>query len=206
MTQEVAQGGSAVGPTVRSVRHRSQAIVLAALLACAGSLTLATTAHGNVINVNVNTDFGDPLGCELRDAIMAANTDSAAGGCPAGTGDDEINVPPGTYALVLGELFIDENQDEQLTIDGTGTAAQTVIQASAASRVFHIAPEGGAAAVEAPVIQDVTIRDGSPSTANGGGGILNQGNLTLRRSIVTDNEATGGPGGGIGGTSRPTHW
>jgi predicted outer membrane repeat protein len=41
--------------------------------------------------------------CTLRDAITAANTDTAVGGCPAGSGDDEIRLPEGAV-ITLNEV------------------------------------------------------------------------------------------------------
>ena len=61
---------------------------LAALLAGAMSLGLGLTepASAATIPVTTLTDGPAPGACTLRDAITAANTDTAMNGCPAGLG------------------------------------------------------------------------------------------------------------------------
>jgi hypothetical protein len=96
----------------------------------------------------------------------------------------------GTLTLTSGQLTIDRS----VTIDAP--AAGVTISAGGASRVFEVA--AGAAVT----IDDLVIRDGA--AAPQGGGILNNGVLSLDRVVVTDNtENSGGPanfafgGGGI---------
>lgn len=83
--------------------------------------------------------------------------------------------------------------DKSVTIVGA-SAADTIVQADTANglvseRVFEI-PQGADV-----TIQDMTIRHGrvtgSPAR---GGGILNEGSLTLERVAVTDNLAVGSDG------------
>lgn len=82
---------------------------------------------------------------------------------------------------------------KDVTIRGLG-AEVTIIQAhetleDAPERVFFI--EEGANTV----IENVTIRHGKPSKADGhGGGIQNDGTLTLKGCVVTNNLADGGGG------------
>ena len=56
-------------------------------LGVSGVLLVSSPALGAVIRPNA---FGDENGggaaCSLREAILAANTDAAFGGCPAGGG------------------------------------------------------------------------------------------------------------------------
>jgi beta-glucanase (GH16 family) len=97
----------------------------------------------------------------------------------------------GTLALTSGQLTIDSS----VTIDASG-AAPVTISAGSASRVLQVEPGTVVA------ISDVVIRDGV--AAPQGGGILNYGELSLDRVVVTDNtENSAGPasfdlgGGGI---------
>src|SRR5690606_12960001 len=69
-------------------------------------------------------------GCTLRDAITAANTDTATGGCPAGSGADTILLA----ASAIYTLTVVDNTDPSLgpnglpaitsdiTIEGNGSA------------------------------------------------------------------------------------
>jgi CSLREA domain-containing protein len=86
--------------------------------------------HAAAITVNTTADELSTNGnCSLREAIQAANTDAAVDACTAGSGDDVITLPAGTYTLLLtgagenanatGDLDILNN----LTIDGAGAAS-----------------------------------------------------------------------------------
>jgi CSLREA domain-containing protein len=74
-------------------------IVTAFCLAiAAASARAGTTITVNTANDELNSD-GD---CSLREAIRAANLDTAVDGCPAGSGADIIQLPSGTYTLNQG--------------------------------------------------------------------------------------------------------
>ncbi len=121
--------------------------------------------------------------CTLRAAVMEAN---------ALPGRQEIVIPPGTYTLTLtgsdedsaatGDLDITGN----VSIVGSG-ADRTSISASALDRVFHVLP---GATLE---ITDLTIANGGGVQT--GGGIRNEGTLTMSRTAVDGNSAF--VGGGI---------
>jgi len=159
-------------------------------------LAQGPAAHAANITVNTTDDELNADGdCSLREAIQAANTDAVVDACAAGSGADTIDVPAGTYTLAIagsgedasatGDLDISAD----LTITGAG-AATTIIDGADLDRVFHIL--GGIADMSG-----LTIQNGSVSAD--GGGILNQGTLTLNSSTVSGNSA-GGPGfGGTGG-------
>ena len=146
------------------------------------------------ISVNTTADeYGTGADCSLREAIQAANTDTAFGGCKAGSGDDVISLPAGTYTLqgaanenfnASGDLDIDSN----LTINGAGSKT-TIIQAgtNATNGVDRVLHTSGAHTIE---INDVTVRYGKTpdgvdaagdSTCKGGdgGGIYNSSGSTL---------------------------
>ncbi len=111
----------------------------------------------------------------LRAAIVAANTNPGA---------DIVAFSPsvrGTVTLTSGELLITDD----LRIDGPG-ASRLAVSGNDASRVFNIA---SAATVS---IDDLTITRGYNLLR--GGGIINAGNLTLSRAVVSDNEVVGLPG------------
>ncbi|HEX6178971.1 MAG TPA: hypothetical protein VF057_11475, partial [Thermoanaerobaculia bacterium] len=67
-----------------------------ALLAAVSTFLPAASLLATTITVNSLTDAS---GCSLRNAIVAANTNAASGGCTAGSGADDISVAvAGTYA------------------------------------------------------------------------------------------------------------
>src|SRR5437773_11948373 len=71
-------------------------------------------ATGTVIMVNTAIDELNRDGnCSLREAIRAANLDTAVDGCLAGNGDDTIFVPAGIYTLTL----TGSNEDNAATGD-----------------------------------------------------------------------------------------
>ncbi|MBE2199053.1 MAG: CSLREA domain-containing protein [Anaerolinea sp.] len=175
--------------------------VLLALLFLWGSSPVQP-ALAATIDVNTTADeFGTGTDCSLREAIQAANTDTAFGGCSAGSGDDIINLPAGTYTLSIsgsgensnatGDLDIASN----ITVIGAG-AGQTTINANSIDRVLHIL-SGNVA------LQDLSITGGLVNEVSGGGILQNGGSLTIENSIVSANSKTGsaGFGGGVAHTN-----
>ncbi|MCC6189382.1 MAG: CSLREA domain-containing protein [Anaerolineales bacterium] len=156
---------------------------------------------GTIITVTTTADVLATDGnCALREAILAANTDTAMDGCPAGLGHDTLYLPAGLYTLSLPGLDEDAAATGDLDITGdldlagAGTT-QTVIDGGQLDRVFQIA-----ATVEVRLSQ-VTIqhgqRPGMPvHFVNNGGGIANDGRLTLDHVWVYSN-TTGTGGGGL---------
>jgi hypothetical protein len=112
----------------------------------------------------------------LRQAIL----DTPAGG----TVDFQADLT-GTITLTSGELAIRKD----LTISGPGATAITV-SGNNASRVFEIA---GPFTVS---VSGLTIADGLADSASGGG-ILNNGTLTVTDSVISGNTASSGWGGGV---------
>ena len=137
--------------------------------------------------VNITTDLVDPFDeqTSLREAIDYANSLSGAQTVVF----DPVLIPdPATIALEGSELVV----TGAVTIDGPG-ADRLTISGSGYSRVFRVAP--GATAE----LRGLTITDGLVDSVGGsGGGLLNEGNLTLVGCVVKNNTA-GGTNGGSGG-------
>jgi hypothetical protein len=111
----------------------------------------------------------------------------AAIAAPATINGDTLAIAAGTYT----QAGIAVNKS--LTLQGQG-AATTIVQAAAtpgtaSTRVFNVAPS------VTVTIQALTIRHGVVRGTHGGGGLLNQGTLTLIDSTVSGNSADVGGGG-----------
>lgn len=140
----------------------------------------------------------DGTTCTLVDAITAANTDTATGGCTAGNGADTIELQ-GNVTLVnaIGFAGLPEITSV-ITLNGNG---------------FTIARDAGA-----PDFVIVSLAGSGNLTLNGttisggrlgsGGGITNFGTLTLNNSTVSGNtapvEGASSNGGGLSNVGTAT--
>ena len=140
------------------------------LLILTALLMLASPIHA--------ADIAVDEACSLADAIKAANTDSATGGCPAGEGADTITL---SADIALDAALPPIESD--LTIDG----ADFEINGNEMYRIFHLA--GGDIA-----IRRLGMRAGH--TEDNGGAIFVDGasSLTISRSSIVDSEARFGGG------------
>jgi len=187
---------------VGQMRHRDfikrDLILLTALLVAliAATMVLVVPAQADTtITVTTTSDVIASDGwCSLREAIIAANTDTAFNGCPAGSGADTIvfaaNLPqPATFVLTrsganenaasTGDLDIVGT----LTINGAGSA-NTILDGNGIDRVFEIRPGAHV------TISGVTIRNGDPA-GDLGGGVKVLGALTMNDSSVESNHSGG---------------
>ncbi|MBL8093191.1 MAG: CSLREA domain-containing protein, partial [Anaerolineales bacterium] len=79
----------------------------ALLPALVGGLALGgvPAVYATQITVTTTTDELNADGdCSLREAIVAANTNTAVDACPAGSGADTITLPAGTFTLSLAGI------------------------------------------------------------------------------------------------------
>jgi len=108
---------------------------------------------------------------------------------------DDANVPAGAVLEVRDALHTEPGiiVSKDVTIRGLGTT-ETIVQAhealsQAPERVFLVELDASV------VLQDMTIRRGSPSLQDeGGGGIMNRGTLRLEGCVVSGNAANDGAG------------
>ena len=165
------------------------------IIALSIGVTTAFAEPEAVINVTTNADEydtnGSGAGCSLREAITAANTDSAFGGCNAGSGKDKIVLQAATYFLTRAgnesqNVSGDLNIHSKLTLQGAGQTA-TIINGNDLDRVIVITESPGV------VINDMTITNGT--TTGAGGGINARNKLTLHNVTVSSNHANLGGGG-----------
>ncbi len=165
---------------------------------------LAIPAAANAATITVGTgadSIGAPGSCTLRDAVKAANTDAASGGCPAGGGADTIMLGAGRFTLSIPRSGPDDNStgdlnvESRLTIQGVGRDG-TVIDGGGVDRVLSIAATTGNATIADVEITGGHAPDGAPGQPGGdGGGVLALGALTLRSCLVDRNEAGDGGAG-----------
>lgn len=188
------------------------------------SLSHVPTVYASGITVNTSDDELNSDGdCSLREAIRAANLDTAVDACSPGSDADEITfnlTTPAIITLTQGQLVI---KNDPLTLTGPG-AAQLTLSGNGASRIFDVA---GSAPV---TLTAITLRNGATSGSGGavrsdsaltvanvvlahnavsgdGGAIDVDGDLTLTNSEVLSNTASG-EGGGVkasGGTFSTTN-
>lgn len=135
----------------------------------------------------------------LRDEIARAQSGDTIVFAPSLDGGQVIHLGVGNgwdpvYPIPV-ELLIDKN----LTIQGPG-AGKLTIDGDHAGRAFEIAP-GAHVTISGLTIQDGVAAAGhtlDPAVNDGsGGGILNEGTLTLSGCTVTGNSGSNERGGGI---------
>lgn len=166
---------------------------LALYLSCS-PVALAATFNVDTATDDVTAtacDDATPNDCNLRGAILAANALSEA---------STINVPAGTYVLsqsstctyriktstpgIFTSSQIPLCLSKQITIQGAG-AASTIIDGDQRGRVLFVSADAVAE------VRGVTIKNGTGGStffsSNGGGGIQNQGALTLTETTVSNN-------------------
>jgi hypothetical protein len=158
------------------------------------SLLIAGVSSAAMITVNSVADPGAPGICALRDAITAANSQTKVNGCKKGSGNDTINFSvSGTTQLADTLPQITDNRlaiNGPVTIDG-GSAVQVMQVGSAATLNLN-----DLTIAHGSIASNVPITPLNP-TINGGG-ILNDGTLTVTNSTFTGNTATfDSSGGGI---------
>jgi len=203
-------------------------IVLGSCLAQALPARAAPAAPSITFSVTTTADEAGAVGsgCSLREAITAANTNAAFGGCPAGSlGADTINLPAGTYTLSIANAGANEDNNasgdldinQSLSIYGAGSVS-TIIQAGTASHNGIdkvIAANPTCASGVSVTISGVTVRYGrntqpanSPDFSHTGAGIdwcAGGGGetFTLSNAIIRDNTNLHGFGGGLNLDSMP---
>ncbi|MBK8021939.1 MAG: CSLREA domain-containing protein [Chloroflexi bacterium] len=165
-----------------------------------------------VVNSLADALANDGL-CTLREAITAANSNTATGGCAAGTTDvDTIDLTTLNGTIVLGSPL--PTITGAVTLDGPGAALLTVQRSTSASfSVLQVASgavvtldgmtlSGGMAASGGGVFNLGTLTLSAVKVMNNaatssGGGIFNDGTLTLASGSVVSNNTAGSSGGGL---------
>ena len=152
--------------------HIKKTALVSALL-----LEIGTGAHAANIAVDGTT-------CSLADAIISANTDTAVGGCSAGSGDDVLDLDIGgsPFNLTVGLPSITTN----VTVNGNGS---TVARDPGAPYFTIFTLDGGSTSS----LNDLTIRGGYDAGNQGGGVNIGAGTTTEINNCII----TGNTGGGV---------
>ena len=152
------------------------------LLAMLGLGKPGQAAPATTFTVNSTDDMDDGTcngaHCSLREAINAANG-------AAGADSIAFTLPP-SATITLGGTQLPIITDT-LTIDGS-TAVTLTVSGAGLSRIFEI---GSSTAV---TLTSLTIAEGSNYDSYYGGGIFNEGTLTVTNSTFSGNIAWGGSG------------
>ena len=184
------------------------------LLALALGLILPVSALAANFVVNSSADPGDGVcdatECMLREAIAAANGNGESDTITFDLAADDRVILLGGTVLTIGN----DTADPDLTIDGDGSPGITV-NAGGSSGVFSIAsgadatlrglviPGGNARNQEGGGIRNEGTLTVANSTISGnrgadaGGGIFNDGTLTVEDNTISGNSVSSGSGGGI---------
>ena len=187
-------------------------------------LCLAVIAQAATFTVNKTTDSNDGVcdgDCSLREAVDAANASSDDDAIEF---DSKVFAGEETITLSNGEIIIANNG----TLSIFGPDARATINANGASRILTIeddadvdiiglrftggngdgaANPGRAGAIYnnggITLLEDVILIG---NTANNGGGTVNtnSGQLTIRNSIISGNQALTSSGGGLQNFSSGT--
>ena len=176
---------------------------------CVIVLCLVIVAPARAAGIQVTTTADvvtDPTVCSLRDAIAAANTNSAVAACIAGQAaptTDVVRLGTGSYALSLAGAGEDANATGDLDVRDGGPLSIEGVGATIAGggidRVLHVVDQPASLS-----LSGVTLTGGLAPAGQSGGGVLSTGALSLRNTTVSGNAAgdgaagTAGPGGNGG--------
>ncbi len=156
-----------------------------------------TLAPSSVITVtSITDDLTENGNCTLREAIQAANTDTAVDACPAGSGEDVIVLVYFTHYLSLTGVGEDNNAtgdldiSSSLSIVGNTPGSFRNIRADGIDRVLHLTTGGITV-----TLTDIGLLDGFVSGQGGGIYMADNANLNISGSQISDNGATVSGGG-----------
>lgn len=205
-----------------SIRIRRKDVVKATaaflILMVLALMAAVRPAYAATIQVNTTDDeFGTGAGCSLREAIQAANTDAAFGGCEAGAaGSDTIVLTTGIYTLTIDGAGEDLNATGDLDIRdaviirGNDSTIQACDQERDSTppinlnsacpgngieeRVFHVVNPSLAGDI---ILRDMVIERGR--SGRGGGVLMSPipSGRDVQLTGVTIRENYGGQGGGL---------
>jgi hypothetical protein len=159
---------------------------------------VVTTATDDATGVPGNCPFGGPFGttglnCSLRDALAGAEQAQGANISFSSTVFALTNTAAqNTITLTGGTLFVPENTVLTGPVSVEGHSAVNLVTVDGGNKSTAFWVNSGATQV---YISALKIAGGLNSY--GGGGVYNDGSLTLSQVTVSGSSAVGGEGGGI---------
>jgi hypothetical protein len=150
---------------------------LAPQAATAATYTIATLLEDDTVNGN----------CTLREALLAASTDTTHDACPGDVGPDTIVLDLiGTYVLQSGDIA---SSGRQLTVRGNPAQAATayLVDLGGAQRFLEVIGDSTL------TLENLSLGNGLHATY-GGALLAENSNLTLRKVRILDSDANYGGG------------
>ncbi len=138
-------------------------------------LASAVIAGIGFTNTQAATISVDGVTCTLTDAITAANTDAATGGCTSGTGADVLAISATTIDLVASLPDIESD----ITVNGNGVT----ISGDQTFRLMQI--NSGSLTLNDTIL----TQGGAPGNNPGGGLVCNDSQLTISNLAITNTRA-----------------
>jgi len=173
------------------------AVLLGVVPGVAGAATFRVTSTTDAVDASAGdgkcaTAAG---ACTLRAAVQEANATS---------GESTISVPAGRYVLTIaptsaGSLSDTDPSQGDLDISGTvairgAGPARTVVDGGGKDRVFFVGTGASAVLTGMTITHADSTGGGTSQEIDLGGGILNNGEITLARMALVGNLADGGGG------------
>jgi hypothetical protein len=159
-------------------------------LSLAGAALTFTLATGHVPAARA-AGISVGGGCTLADAITAANTDTATGGCTAGSGADTITLSGDVILTRVNNTTSGGNGlpliTSTITIEGAGFAIARDLSAPD-FRILYVEASGNL------TLNDTTVTGGVLVPYLGGGIYNNGGTVTISNSTISGNSAADGGG------------
>ncbi|KAA3661526.1 MAG: CSLREA domain-containing protein, partial [Chloroflexi bacterium] len=174
-------------------------VILPAIILLLGAVILDViqpAAADSTIIVNTTSDnIVSDSNCSLREAIIAANTNSAYNGCAAGSGTDTIEFAPSLpqpFTILL--TITGKNEDSSMSGDlditddlivvGAGET-NSILDGNNSDRIFEVHSGNRL------TISGLTMQNGNPGAGVDGGGVLVKGQLTVSDSRIQSNQGSG---------------
>ncbi len=170
--------------------HLRRFAARARVLAAAAALFALVSGLAQAATYNITTLAEDTVNngnCTLREALLAASTDSTNDLCIGDVGPDTIVLQAvGTYSLLAGPIA---SANRQLTIRGDGAQSRTsyVVNLGGAQRLLYVLGNSSL------TLENFTVINGFVA-AQGGVVLAEDSDLTLRRMAIKFSGATDGGG------------